>query len=322
MTGRAGWHGIFPYLVSPLDAGGRPREAVLRDLVDHLIARGVHGLSPLGSTGEIAYLPPAQRLEIARVVVDAAGGRVPVVPGVAAHSTLDALRQAEALVRLGVDGLVVMLQTQFPVSPGGIVRYFQAVAEAVPCPIVVYTNPGLGVADVTPDLVAELSHLPNIGYAKDASGQTGRLLSILNRVGDRLRVFSASAHVPALVFQLGGVGWMAGPACVVPRESVALYELARAGRWDEAFALQRSLWRLNELFARYSLAACIKAALGLQGFAVGDPLPPQEPLRPAAIEEIRAALVTIQGADERPAGGRGGRDAVEAASPGGQAGGA
>lgn len=116
-----GFHGIFPYLVSPVDgATGRVRERVLRDLVEHLIAAGVHGLSPLGSTGEIAYLPHDLRREIVRAVLDAAAGRVPVVPGVAAYSTLDALRQAEQLVRLGVDGLIVMLQTQFPVPPAGV----------------------------------------------------------------------------------------------------------------------------------------------------------------------------------------------------------
>jgi 4-hydroxy-tetrahydrodipicolinate synthase len=77
---------------------------------------------------------------------------------------------------------------------------------------------------------------------------------------------------------IGGVGWMAGPACVVPRQSVRLYELCRAGRWDEAMALQRALWRINEAFARFNLAACIKAGLQAQGYAVGDPMPPQPAL--------------------------------------------
>lgn len=289
------FHGIIPYLVSPIDAStGQVREAVLRRLVDHLIEQGVHGLSPLGSTGEIAYLSFEQRREIVRIVLEAAGGRVPVIPGVAAYATADAIRQAQSLVELGVDGLVVMLQTQFPVSRAGIEGYFRAVAEAVPsCPIVLYTNPGLGVADLTPEMVEALSHVPNIRYVKDASGQTGRILAILNRVGDRLRVFSASAHVPALVFRLGGVGWMAGPACVLPRACVRLYELARQARWEEAFELQRPLWRINELFQKYALAACIKAALELQGFEVGGPIPPQEPLGRAATEEIRAALTAL-----------------------------
>ena len=289
------FHGIFPYLVSPIDEGtGRVREAPLRALVEHLIASGVHGISPLGSTGEIVYLTAEQRLAIVRATLDAADGRVPVVPGISAYSTLDALRQAEALVGLGVDGLIVMLQTQFPITRAGIERYFRTVAEAVPCPVVIYTNPGLGGADVTPEIVEALSYVPNIRYVKDASGRTGRILAILNRVGDRVKVFSASAHIPTVVFQLGGVGWMAGPACVIPRESVALYDLARGGRWEEAYALQRPLWRLNELFEKYALAACIKAALEIQGFAVGAPLAPQEPLGAAVIAEIRAALASLR----------------------------
>ena len=86
---------------------------------------------------------------------------------------------------------------------------------------------------------------------------------------------------------------MAGPACVIPRQSVALYDLAQQGRWDEAYALQRPLWRLNELFEKYSLAACIKTALQLQGFAVGGPIAPQPPLGAAAVEEIRAGLALL-----------------------------
>jgi 4-hydroxy-tetrahydrodipicolinate synthase len=94
---------------------------------------------------------------------------------------------------------------------------------------------------------------------------------------------------------IGGVGWMAGPACVIPRESVRLYELCKAGRWPEAMALQRVLWRLNELFAAHSLAACIKGALQIQGFAVGDPLPPQPPLSEAGRQAVAAALDSLKG---------------------------
>ena len=290
------WHGIFPYLVSPIDAeSGAVREGVLRDLVEHLIAHGVHGLTPLGSTGEFAYLTFAQKREIVRVVVEAARGRVPVVAGVAAFASHDAVEQARTFVDLGIDGVVAVLQRMFPLSSDGVEAYFRAVAAAVPCPVVIYTNPGLVGGDVTPEMVERLSAVPNIAYVKDASGETGRILSILNRCGDRIRVFSASAHVPLLVFELGGVGWMAGPACIMPAECAQLYELARAGRHDEALALQRRLWRVNEVFQRYSLAACIKAALTLQGFDVGDPIAPQQPLPPAALGEIAAALQQLDG---------------------------
>jgi 4-hydroxy-tetrahydrodipicolinate synthase len=89
---------------------------------------------------------------------------------------------------------------------------------------------------------------------------------------------------------IGGVGWMAGPACVIPRQSVRLYELVRAGRWDEAMTLQRKLWRINEAFARYNLAACIKAGLELQGYPVGDPVPPQSALTADERRAVGAAL--------------------------------
>src|SRR5690606_33865268 len=128
----------------------------------------------------------------------------------------------------------------------------------------------------------------NIQYVKDASSNTGRILTILNKTEGRIQVFSASAHVPVLVFLLAGVGWMAGPACLIPRLCVDLYRLAQAGRWDEAMAMQRPMWRLNELFAKYSLAGCVKAGLTLQGFDAGVPIAPQEPLSPQAIAEIRA----------------------------------
>lgn len=290
------FHGIFPYLVSPIDeASGRVRERVLRELVEHLIQCGVHGLSPLGSTGEFAYLSFEQRQEIVRIVVDAAGGRVPVLAGVAAFSTSDAMRQAEAHARLGADGMILILQQMFPVPARGIEGYFRAIAEALPqTSMTLYTNPGLLGGDIPMDALDALSHIPNIEYVKDASGNTGRILTMLNRMGARIRVFSASAHIPLLVLKLGGVGWMAGPGCVMARECVRLYDLARAGNWDEAMAEQRRQWAINEVFTKYALAACIKTALQLQGFDVGDAIAPQQPLKPEAVEDIRRALQRLQ----------------------------
>jgi 4-hydroxy-tetrahydrodipicolinate synthase len=291
-----GFRGIFPYLISPIEEDtGRVREGALRALVDHLIASGVHGLSPLGSTGEFAYLSPEQRAEIVRIVVDAAAGRVPVLPGVSAFATDEARRQAERYVGLGAQGLVLMLQTFFPVTRAGIERYFRTVAESVDVPICLYSNPGLTV-DLPPAIVGTLSHVPNILYYKEASGNTGRILTVMNLVGDRMQMFSASAHIPLVVFQLGGVGWMAGPACLIPAECVRLWALSQAGQWDEALRLQRRLWRINEAFQKHSLAACVKAGLQVQGFDVGGPFAPQEPLSQAVLDDVRASLQEAQGA--------------------------
>ena len=289
----ANFHGVFPYLVSPIAASGEVKVDVLERLCDDLIKAGVHGLTPLGSTGEFPYLSWAQRKRIVEIVVKAASGRVPVVAGVASTTIADAVSQARAFEVLGCQGILAILEAYFPISDEGIFNYFKAVADAVSLPVVLYTNPNFQRSDLNLPVIKRLSHVPNIRYIKDASSNTGRLLSIINQVGDRMKVFSASAHIPACVMLIGGVGWMAGPACVAPRQSVRLYELCRQGDWSAAIALQRPLWTLNQAFAKYNLAACIKGGLELQGYAVGTPLPPQAPLPSEGVEEVRQALIAI-----------------------------
>jgi 4-hydroxy-tetrahydrodipicolinate synthase len=286
----ADFHGVFPYLVSPVTSDGRIRTGVLGRLCDDLIASGVHGLTPLGSTGEFAYLNNEQRLAVVQATIEAANGRVPVVAGVASTSTADAVAQAKAYQQLGADGILAILEAYFPLADAQIESYFRAIADAVDIPVVIYTNPQFQRSDLTLDVIARLAAHPKIRYIKDASTNTGRLLSIMNRCGDAIAVFSASAHIPAAVMLIGGVGWMAGPACLIPRQSVELYNLCKAGRWDDALALQRRLWRLNEAFARYNLAACIKAGLAIQGYEVGDPIAPQPALTADERQAVEAVL--------------------------------
>jgi 4-hydroxy-tetrahydrodipicolinate synthase len=287
------FHGVYPYLVSPLDAAGKVRADVLGRLCDDLIKSGVHGLTPLGSTGEFAYLDRDQRMAVAQATIEAAQRRVPVVVGISSTSTADAVAQARSYQQLGADGILAILEAYFPLKDGQVESYFRAIADAVDIPVVMYTNPQFQRSDLTLDVIARLAQHPRINYIKDASTNTGRLLSIMNRCGDDLQVFSASAHIPAAVMLIGGAGWMAGPACIAPRQSVALYELCKAGRWDEALALQRKLWRLNEAFARFNLAACIKAGLAIQGYEVGDPVAPQSPLSAEDRKVVEAVLRDI-----------------------------
>src|SRR5512146_1795888 len=110
----AGFHGVFPYLVSPVDAHGEVKAQVLARLCDDLIAAGVHGLTPLGSTGEFAYLSREQRRRVVEVVVEAAKGRVPVVAGVASTTIADAVSQARDYEKLGADGILAILEAYFP----------------------------------------------------------------------------------------------------------------------------------------------------------------------------------------------------------------
>ena len=287
------FHGVFPYLVTPIKPDGQINADVLARLSTDLIDKGVHGLTPLGSTGEFAYLNSAQKTRTVEVVIAAANRRAPVVAGVAATTTADAVAQARAYERMGADGILAVLEAYFPLSDDAIVGYFTAIADAVKLPVVLYTNPNFQRADLSLATIAKLAKVPNIVAIKDASTNTGRLLSIINMCGGQLEVFAASSHIPAAVMLIGGKGWFAGPACVAPKASVRLYDLCKAEKWAEAMALQRQLWALNQAFAKYALAATIKGGLILQGYDVGDPIPPQSPLSVEGIADVRKALNAI-----------------------------
>lgn len=287
------FHGVFPYLVSPIRPDGSVDKAVLQRLCEDLIDAGVHGLTPLGSTGEFAYLNWQQKQDVVETVVRTAKGRVPVVAGVAATTIAEAEHQTRVFRDMGCDGILAIMEAYFPIQEEGTYAYFKSIADASELPVVLYTNPSFQRSDLTLPVINRLAQHDRIGYIKDASSNTGRLLSILNAVGDKLTVFSASAHIPACVMMIGGAGWMAGPACLVPRESVQLYELCKSGEWPAAMELQRGLWRLNQVFAKYQLAACIKGGLEILGYEVGQPLPPQAALSEEGFEEVRSALRAV-----------------------------
>ena len=147
-------HGVFPYLVSPIDAAGRIKTDVLGKLCDDLIKAGVHGLTPLGSTGEFAYLNNEQRTAVVQTTIEAAQKRVPVIAGVAATATADAVAQAKNYQRLGADGILAILESYFPLKDAQVEAYFRAIADAVDIPVVLYTNPQFQRSDLSLDTIA------------------------------------------------------------------------------------------------------------------------------------------------------------------------
>lgn len=290
MTDIRDLRGVVPYLPTPLTPGGEVDAEALKRLCDHLIAAGVHGLTPLGSTGEFAYLDFAAKERVVAATVEAAAGRVPVIAGVAATTIRDGVAQANRWAELGADGILAVMEAYFPVPDAGVIAYFTAIADATDRPVTLYTNPNFQRSDLTLDAIDALSHHPNILFVKDASTNTGRLLSILNRTEGRIGVFAASSHITTAVMLIGGRGWLAGPSCIIPRQSVRLFELCEAGKWDEAMTLQRELWAVNQVFARFNLAGAVKAGLRLQGFDCGDPAPPQPALTAEQVAAVRKVL--------------------------------
>ncbi len=287
--------GIIPYLPSPIDENGKVITSVLSRLCDDLITEGVHGLCVMGSAGEFSYLSLEQKLTIVTCAIEAAAARVPVVAGVCGTSVAQAVHEATSFAKLGVDGIVILLQTYFPLSTQELVAFYRTVALSVPhVSVVLYTNPKYMHFDLSLTVFEQLSNVPNIRYVKDASGTTGKLLSLVNSFGNRFEIFSASAHIPLFVFQLGGVGWMAGPACLIPRQSVQLYNLHKEGRAQDAYRLQKKLWEMNQLFMKYDLVACVKSGLEHLGYPVGSPIPPLNPLPRLDRDAVIAVVDSIR----------------------------
>ena len=286
--------GIIPYLVSPVDRDGIVKREVFLRLCNDLIEKGCSGLCVLGSCGEFPYLSFEQKRELVGLAVQASSGRVPVVACASGFSVGEAVKEARAFVELGADAITIMLGVYFPLKPAQIASFYRSVAESVPdTTCILYTNPQFMHFDLSLDVLAELLDVKNIIYYKEASGQTGKILSIHNRFKGRFIPFSASAHIPLFVTMLGGVGWMAGPACLVPKQCIHLYELARRGDVERAMKYQERMWAINQSFSRFGLTACVKAGLEHLGYEVGDPVPPLLPLSAEARSSVARTIDQI-----------------------------
>lgn len=286
--------GVFPYLVTPLDKNEDINRPGMEKLCHYLLDAGVHGLTPLGSTGENSYLSVAQSLEVVETVVDACAGKIPVVPGLTSNSTRAAIEQARAYEAMGADGIVLTLDAYFPLPESSIREYFMRVADATGLPLIIYTNPNFQKIRLGLDLVVELSRDPRFMGIKDASSNTGNLLSMARRCREGFGIYAASAHIATSVMMLGGAGLFAGPACVLPHEYLLLYKLCQAGQWPQAMAVQRILWQFNEVFAAHGLAACTKVALEGLGFDVGPVIAPQQALPTETRREICAVTASVK----------------------------
>lgn len=288
-------YGIIPYLVSPIDEQGQVKVDVFQKLCSDLIQEDIHGLCVMGSSGEFPYLSFSQKRTLVKAAVEVAQRKVPVIAGAMGYSVAQAIEEATSFVRCGADGIVLMLEEYFPLNTRQRAFFYRSVAETIPdTSIIIYSNPKFMHYELSNEVFGMLADVPNIRYYKEAGGVTGKLLSLSNKYPGRFQMFSASSHIPLFVSMLGGVGWMAGPACLIPRQCVRLYNLAQAHVWNQAMQLQKKLWMTNEVFARYGLTSAVKAGLEHLGYAVGDPLPPLSPVSDDARRDIADTIDRIR----------------------------
>jgi 4-hydroxy-tetrahydrodipicolinate synthase len=286
------FHGVFAALVTPMTVDEEINYSKLAELADRLICQGVHGLVPLGSTGEYYALSADERERVLRTTLEVAAGRVPVVPGANAGSTRDVVAYSRQAEQLGCAGVMLAAPYYSLPRPDELFVHFRAVNDAIGVPIVVYNYPGRTGVDMSPDLLERLGELRNVRYVKESTGEMLRITELLRRCGGRLGVFCGCDTIALESLMVGAIGWIGGVVNVLPASHVKLYELA-AGRPD--YGAARKLFfemlptlELMEGGGKYT--QWVKAACGLMGCECG---PPRRPLGPATKAErahLREAL--------------------------------
>jgi 4-hydroxy-tetrahydrodipicolinate synthase len=277
-------HGVLAALVTPMTSAEKVDLDTLAEMADHLVRKGLHGLIPLGSTGEFYAMSPQERQDVLKVTIKAVDGRVPVLAGANAGSTREVVEYCRQAERLGAQG--VMLAPPYYSRPtlNELFEHFRAVNDAIGIPIMLYNYPGRTGVDMTPDFIERLTELDNIRYVKESTGEMERITRLIRTCGDRMGIFCGCDTLALECFMVGAIGWVGGVANVLPRSHAQLYDLAVIRKdYSTARRLFYRMLPLLELMeggGKYT--QFVKTACGLVGHPVG---PPRRPLRPATTQE-------------------------------------
>jgi len=232
------WHGVLPAITTPFTADDQVDHAFLAQHAQHMVDAGCRGIVPLGSLGEAATLSFDEKLDILRELVHALKGRAPVIPGIAALSTREAVKLAKEAKALGCGGLMVLPPYVYSTDWREMGTHVRAVIGATDLPCMLYNNPVAYKTDFTPAHIAELAaEFPNLQAVKESSADVRRFAGIRALLGDRLQLLVGMDDAIVEGVAMGAVGWIAGLVNAYPKESVKLFELARDGGPQAAEAL-------------------------------------------------------------------------------------
>ena len=231
------WHGVFPAITTPFTVAGEVDHAFLAGHARRLLASGCRGLVPLGSLGESATLTTAEKLAILRTCVQAVGDRIPVIPGISALSTDEAVSLAKAAADAGCAGLMVLPPYVYKGDWPEMRHHVSSVITATPLSCLLYNNPIAYGTDFVPEQVRALCEYPNLHAVKESSGDVRRFTALRALLHERLALFVGMDDALLEGVAMGATGWIAGLVNALPDESVLLFEHAMAGRHDEARTL-------------------------------------------------------------------------------------
>jgi 1-pyrroline-4-hydroxy-2-carboxylate deaminase len=290
------WRGVFPALTTQFhDDQSLDLEATARHL-ETMIAAGIHGVVLLGTVGENTALEYDEKLTVVREMLGVARGRIPVLTGVAEYTTALASRYARDAEKLGVGGLMVLPGMVYKSDERETITHFRTVAQSTGLPIMIYNNPVSYGVDVQPESFAQLADVKNIVAIKESSEKVPRITDLINLFGDRFLLFAGVDDLVLESMIVGAQGWISGLVNAFPHENRALWDLAGAGRWEEARALYRWYTPLLHLDTKIKLVQYIKLAMAEAGLGSEMVRAPKLPLvgaeREAILKIIRHAIAT------------------------------
>ena len=279
--------GAYTALVTPFGRDGAVDYGRLRELVEFQIAGGIDGLVPVGTTGESPTLDVDEHLEVIRVVVETAAGRVKVVAGTGANSTAEALELTAQAKAMGVDGTLQVTPYYNKPTQAGLIKHFSAVAD-LGLPVVLYNVPGRAGCEIAVPTVAELARHPHVVAVKEAAGSVDRVSRL--KAACEIEVLSGDDGLTLPMMSVGACGVISVASNVAPKAVADLVHAAAAGRWDEARALHYQYYALfNDVFIETNPIP-IKAALEMAGLGPAVYRLPLCEMAPANRDKLRATL--------------------------------
>jgi 4-hydroxy-tetrahydrodipicolinate synthase len=262
----------------------------LRENVRFQIENGVHGLVPLGTTGESPTIKEEERKLIIKTVVDEVNGKIPVIVGTGTYSTEEAVRLSKEAQDLGADGLLVVAPYYNKPTQEGLYLHFKAISEAVDLPIIVYNIPGRTGVNVEVQTLVRLSQFDNIVAVKEASGNLAQVMDIIEALGDRITVLSGDDNLTLPIMALGGKGVISVISNLLPKPLVELVESALKGDFKKAKELHYHLLPLFKAAFIETNPIPIKTMMNLVGMKAGPCRLPLCNMQPHNLEKVKKIL--------------------------------
>ncbi|MEN6567066.1 MAG: 4-hydroxy-tetrahydrodipicolinate synthase [Veillonellales bacterium] len=286
--------GVVPPLITPMDEEEKLDTRALRNLIEHVIKGGVHGVFVLGSTGEFYGLDFADKVKAVEVTMEQVNGRVPVYVGASAITTKECVKLTHMAKQYGADAVTVLTPMFITPTENELYTHFTTIAAAEDIPIILYNNPDRTGVNMSAGLIERLAAVPNIVGAKDTSGDMTLTSEYIRRT--REKGFSIMAGRDTMILATlvyGGTGCVAGTANVVPKLVVEIYDKYMAGDMKGALDAQYKLSLFRNAYSLGSFPVVPKDALNLMGVDVGHPIRPIQHMSDANKEKIKEILIQI-----------------------------